>query len=437
MVKDTKLYDILEIKSDATDAQIKKAYNKLSKIWHPDKHSDPNEKNKATEMFQEINRAKETLLNKESRKLYDEIGMDIFNAENQAQQHPGHNPFADFGNIFGAGFPFNMGGMPQVRPKKQVENIVETIDVTLDQIYNEESISFTYKYKNNCSKCNGEGTKTGKPSKCTDCNGQGIKIQMMRMGPIIQQSTVECHLCNGKGKIINNEDRCETCEGKCYINKEKTISVKLISKLNHGYKLTLEGKGHQLKGIKTDLILIINEKPNDKFKRYNNDLFIDMDLKLYQALFGFDKILTHMDGRNLHLSCSGMTDFKMIRKINNEGMTISNDSKGDLYVRFNILLPIFNGLPSDTKSQFKSLLQSFEKSEVQQELQVIKTPNLTKTILSECKQSETINNLMDSLKNNKQKQFRTSKKDFDDSDSSDSDINSDVENDNTPQCVQQ
>jgi DnaJ family protein A protein 2 len=435
MVKDTKLYDILEIKPEATDAQIKKAYNKMSKIWHPDKHSDPNEKKEATEMFQEINRAKETLLNKESRKLYDDIGMDIFNAENQVPQNHGPNPFADFGNIFGAGFPFNMGGMPNVRPKKQVENIIESIDVTLEQIYNEESLNFTYKYKNNCSKCNGEGTKTGNTSKCSDCKGQGIKIQMIRMGPMIQQSMAECHSCNGKGKVINEEDKCSTCEGKCNIIKEKTITVKLISKLNHGFKLTMEGKGHQLKEGKTDLILVINEKPHDQFKRYNDDLFVEVDLVLYQALFGFDKTLKHMDGRNLHLSCSGATDFKMIRKINNEGMKISNNSKGDLFIRFNIKLPNFTVLPVDTKAQLKSLLQSFEKAEVQQELQTIKANNLTKTVLSECKQSETINNLMDSLKNNKQKEFKTNKKDFDDSDSSDSDMEN--QNMGQPQCVQQ
>jgi DnaJ family protein A protein 2 len=435
MVKDTKLYDILEIKPDATDAQIKKAYNKLSKIWHPDKHIDPDEKKEATNMFQEINQAKETLLNKESRKLYDDIGMDIFNAENQAAQNNGPNPFADFGNIFGAGFPFNMGGMPQSM-QKQPENIVEPLNVTLEQIYNEETVNFTYKQKNNCNKCNGEGTKTGKISKCEGCKGQGVKIQMIRMGPMVQQSMVECHQCNGKGKIVKDEDKCDTCIGKGFITKEKTIPVKLISKLNHGFKLTLEGKGHQLKECKTDLFLVINETPNVTFKRYDNDLFVDLDIKLYQALFGFDKILTHMDGRNLHLSCSGPTDFKMIRKINNEGMKLSNNTNGDLYIRFNIILPNFSVLPPDTKLQLKSLLQSFEKAEVQKEQQTIKTPNLSKTVLSECKQSETINNLMDSLKNNKQKEYKKSnKKDFDDSDSSDSNMQN--QNMGQPQCVQQ
>lgn len=449
MVKDTKLYDILEIKSDATDAQIKKAYNKLSKIWHPDKHPDPEEKKKASEKFQEINNAKETLLNQESRKIYDEIGMDFFNPENQAAQHAGPNPFADFGNIFGGGFPFGgmggmggmggpMGGMGRgMDPRqKQPENIVEPISVTLDQIYNEESIDFSYKQKHLCSKCDGECTKSGKTSKCEGCGGKGMKVQLLRMGPMVQQSMVECHQCKGKGKVILDEDKCETCIGKGYVTKEKTIQIKLISKLNHGFKMTLEGKGHQLKEGKTDLILVINEKPNGQFKRYENDLFIDIDIKLYQALFGFDKIITHMDGRKLHLSCSGSTDFKEIRKINNEGMRISANSKGDLYIRFNIILPNFISLPTDTKSQLKTLLQSFDKVEVQQENQVLKTQNLTKTVLSDCKQSENINQLMDSIKNNKQKDFKKSnKKGFDDSDNSDFEM--EPETDGPPQCVHQ
>ncbi len=454
MVKDSKLYDILEIKPDATDAQIKKAYNKLSKIWHPDKHPEPEAKKKASEKFQEINQAKETILNPESRKIYDDIGMDFFNPENQGGPPPGPNPFGDFGNIFGGGFPFGMGGMGMgpmgmggmgmggmgMGPRQRKnEDIVEPINVTLDQIFKEESIDFSYKQKHSCSKCDGEGTKSGKTSKCESCNGKGVKVQVVRMGPMVQQSMAECHSCKGKGKTVADEDKCETCTGKGYTVKDKTIQVKLISKLNHGFKMTLEGKGHQLKEGKTDLVLVINELPNNTFKRYDNDLFVDMDLKLYQALFGFEKILTHMDGRKLHLSCSGSTDFKSVRKISGEGMKNSHGPNGDLYVRFNIVLPNFTNLPADTKSQLKSLLQSFDKAEVQQENQVSKTQNLTKTVLSECKQSDNINQLMDSLKNNNQKQFKKPGKKSNSFEDSDSDSNFDTSDDmgGQQQCVHQ
>jgi DnaJ-class molecular chaperone len=442
MVKDTQLYDTLEINFDATNSEIKKAFNKLSKEWHPDKWSSRTdaEKKQATEKFQEISNAKEILLDREKREAYDKLGMDFFNPENQQDQHTGPNPFADFGNIFGGGFPFggmggHMGGMGMGPRQKQPENIVEPIDVTLEQIYNKASINFGYKQKHFCSKCDGEGTKLGKSSKCLGCDGQGSKVQVIRMGPMIQQSVVHCHQCKGKGKVISEEDKCEFCTGKGHTVKDIQITVPLISKLNHGFKMVLEGKGHQLKEGKTDLILVVNEKSHSQFKRHENNLFVDVNIKLYQALFGFDKILTHMDGRQLHLSCAGSTDFKQIRKISNEGMKISEKDKGDLYIRFNIDLP---NLSSDTKLQLKNLLQSFDKTEVQQENEVSKAINLTTTVLTNCtqSQSENINQLFDSIKNNKQKEFKKSNKNgFDDSDNSDYDM--ETENDGQPQCVQQ
>lgn len=454
MVKDTHLYDVLEVGSDATEAQIKKAYNRLSKIWHPDKHTEPDKKKEATEKFQEMTKAKEILLDTEKRKAYDELGMDMFNPKNQMPPGGpnGPNPFADFGNIFGAGFPFNMqGGFPgsmgmpgMTRPKNMPENIVEQIDVTLEQIYKEESFDLNYKQKVMCTKCDGEGSKNGKPTNCEKCGGKGVQVQVTRMGPMINQSVVNCHHCKGKGKIITDDNKCDCCKGKGYQSKEKTIQIPLKAGLNSGNQIKLEGRGHQLKNAKTDLIVGINIKPHKMYKRYQDDLFVDIDIKLYQALFGFEKIITHLDGRKLHISCSGKTDFNMVRKIPNEGMkSIHSDSKGDLYLRFNINLPNFTTLPADTKNQLKSLLQSFDKIEAQNEANVLKTQNLIKTILSDCKpeQIEQINDLMNKLKEmdirseSQPKSKNRNNKNSDDM--SDFDSDSDSENNGRPQCATQ
>ncbi len=442
MVKDTTLYDILEMTPDASEALLKKSFNKLSKIWHPDKHPDPKDKEHATKKFQELNRAKEILLDKEKRDLYDQIGMDIFKTE--AQGNPNQpNPFDMGGFPFGmGGFPFGMGGMGQ--QSRQPEDIVEPINVTLDQIYNEQTVDFSYKQKNFCTKCDGEGSKDGKQTKCQVCDGKGVKVQVIRMGSMIQQSVGECHGCKGKGKVIDDTNRCDCCNGKGYTNKDKTIQIPLKSGLMNGYKMTLEGKGHQFKNTKTNLIVVINEEPNKVFKRYDDDLFVDVELKLYQALFGFEKILTHLDGRKLHISCSGKTDFNMIRKISGEGIKNLKNTKGDLYVKFNISLPNFTTLPAETKSQLKTLLQAFDKAEVQNESQVNKTPNLTKTIMMDCKaeQADQINHLLDSIKNTPQKQFKKSRKHKAQmgSDMSDSDFEMDNDGPGGPggaQCVQQ
>ena len=412
MVRDKELYNILEVESNADEVHIKKAYTRLSKIWHPDKN--PNNKDEATKKFQEINKAKEILLDEDKRKLYDQIGMDIFKNGMDSNDNDGQHPFSDFSNMFGGGFPFGMPGMPGMpgrgQQKKPPEDIMERLDVTLEQIYNQENVQFSYKYKVSCTPCNGEGSKDGKSSNCAACQGKGMKVNVMRMGNMIQQSVSPCMACKGKGSVINEGDKCDHCKGKTFIIKDKTISVPLKNGLSSGNKILLSGKGHQFKSMKTDLVLVINELPHKVFKRNDNDLFIEIELKLYQALFGFEKTFIHLDKRELHLSCPSNTEFNKIRKISGEGMkTIHSKTNGDLYIKFMIELPNFISLPQDTQTQLKSILQSFDKNEVAIESHISTKPNLIKTLLSDCKLEETknINNILYNLNNTKQEVPRT------------------------------
>jgi DnaJ-class molecular chaperone len=155
-----------------------------------------------------------------------------------------------------------------------------------------------------------------------------------------------------------------------------------------------------LKTGKTDLIIHINEVPHKLFKRYENDLFMDMELKLYQSLFGFDKIINHLDGRKLHVSCSSKTDFNMFRKISGEGMKSLNGLKGDMYIRFHMTMPNFSSLPQETKTLIKNALQPFDKNEVQNETMVKGMKDLVKTTISDCKteQSENMLSLLMQMK---------------------------------------
>lgn len=433
MVKDTTLYDRLEVSPDADESKIQKAYFKLSKKYHPDKHVNASEQDKqlATQKFQEINQSKEILLDKEKRNMYDQVGMDMFSPEMQGGQQM-HNPFEHFGNMFGHGFPFgfnvNMSSNVNVGQRnKPPENITKTINVTLEQIYNEETIDFTYNHKHYCQKCNGEGTKDGKTSICGSCNGKGMKVQVIQMGPMIQQTVGTCNICSGKGTIIKEENKCVDCLGNGNVNRDKTIQVKLKSGLAHDNQINLAGKGHNLKNGKTDLILVINEITHDKFKRNDNDLFIIIDLKLYQALFGFDKIITHLDGRKLHISHTGNTDFNAIRKIVGEGIkSLNSDKKGDLYIKFNISLPNLSLLQNETKNQIKSIVQSFDKNEVQNEAQILKMTNLNKTIINDCKNEQNnLKQLFDKL-NNVNRSYANNKETFDNE-----------QNEGPQQCVHQ
>jgi DnaJ-class molecular chaperone len=385
MVKDKKLYEILEVEPDASDLDIKKKYNKLSKIWHPDKCYDENKKKEVEDKFKEINEAKNILLDPEKRKLYDQLGMDML--KHDIQDNNNMDPFFHLFNI--GGFQFNFNNFSNMEPKNEqnehIEHIVEQVEATLEQIVNKEFINLNYKQKVYCNKCNGEGTNNGCNPKCKNCDGKGINFQILRMGNTIQKIINTCQYCQGKGKVIEEENKCNICNGKCFLIKDKNIQVPLSIDVLYGKDAVFQGKGHQFKNQKTHLIVKIKELPHKKFKRFDNNLYVEQELKLFQGLFGFDKILTHLDGRKLHISSSNKTDFNIIRKINGEGIPNLDGTKGDLYIKFIISLPNLSILSLDTRTQLKALLQLLDKNEVINETNVNKTPNLVKTICNDLK----------------------------------------------------
>lgn len=397
MVKDTILYDRLGVKPTATSVEIKKAFHNLSKKMHPDKNtSEPEEKQKEIHSkFQEINQAQEILLDTENRNKYDTHGIEFLNPEFQ-QRQSFTDPFAQFGNIFGQGFPFNNSNQPKTEQKV---DIMGKIKVTLEDVYNESVIDYIYNYSCVCNKCSGEGTKTGKPSVCTMCSGKGVIISEQRLGGIVVGRSVgNCRKCTGTGKFIEKHDFCETCNGTCFIKKEKKIQIPLKAGLSNGNKINIPNKGNHYKDIKTNLIITLTIEPHSVFKRYEDNLFTSIDLKLYQMLFGFDKTLIHLDGRCIHINCTTKTEIGSIKKIAGQGMKVlQSDSYGDLFIKFNLVLPQLNILSNENKTLLKTLLQSVDKIEVNNELSISKNQNLVKTVATDCKQSEYLNNIMKKL----------------------------------------
>jgi DnaJ family protein A protein 2 len=390
MVKDTTLYNRLEIEPNASSDEIRKAYNKLSKKYHPDKQFNATDdiKKQAHVKFQEITQAKDTLLDPQKKNLYDQIGMDIFtNGMENEQQHE-QSPFGNFGHMFNQGFPFGgmggMGGMGGQR-RQQVEDIVTTIEVSLEQVYTEEVINYSYSQKIDCGMCNGEGTKNGQKTTCRVCDGQGMRVVDVRMGPMVQRSMSECNACNGSGKIIDEGNKCSACSGNCFNIKDKTIQIPLKAGLISGNKINFTGKGHHLKNIKTNLIIIIHIKPHTVFKRGSDNLFIDINLELYQALFGFNKLITHLDSKKLLISCSSKTEYNTVRKITGYGMkSLQTGTKGDLYIRFTITLPNLTLLSNEAKTQLKTILQSPYTSDIAIEEQIPYIDNTIKSIMNDC-----------------------------------------------------
>ena len=380
MVKDTKLYDILEISPTATENEINKAYYKLSKVWHPDKNSHRLEE--ATKKFQEINEAKNILSDPEKREMYDKFGT--------TQEQPGgpnFDPSDLFGQMFNmppmAGMP-GMGNFFNQQRKQQDDCVVEHV-VGLDDLYNNRTVNIRYKHKVYCSKCNATGSKDGKTSDCTGCGGKGQKVRIIRQGPMIQQMVGACDECNGSGEKINKDNQCTDCFGNKNLLKETMFEFTLNKSMNNNQKILVNDKGHHFKNSKTNLIIIIKEQPHPIFKRQGNDLHMEIKLRLFQSLYGFTKMVTHLDGRNILVKHEKMIrNMKTLFKVKNEGMNYSTNNPGHLYIHISTCMPKIDKLEEQENTILKKLLIKAHLSEYQKEQNINKNADkLEKSVIEE------------------------------------------------------
>lgn len=360
MVRDTILYDQLNVSPSATENEIKKAYRKLSMKWHPDKNLE--NKDEAKEKFQKISEAYSILSNEEKRKMYDQVGIDILK---NGAEGPSIDPSQIFEQFFGGfggggfggggfgGFPFsNMRGREN---RKEEEDCVIEHYVKLEDIYNEKTTEVNYKQKSFCKDCDGTGCKNKKKSICKSCNGKGKKVEVRQMGPMIQQFVSNCNVCNGTGEIIEPNNICKTCNGKGYNIKNKSLNIPLNKNLEEGNQIRLVGKGHYFKSRKTNLIIVIKEREHPIFKRIDNDLHLQLEVPLYQDLFGITKVINHLDNRKLLIKNKDMLKGEGILLIPNEGMN-SQKGKGNMFIHLKTQYPNLNKLEDNERDVLRKIL---------------------------------------------------------------------------------
>ena len=240
-----------------------------------------------------------------------------------------------------------MGGMGDYE-EERLENCVIEREFSLEDIYNERTVKINYSVKCFCKKCNGTGDETKKLEICKNCDGKGKVVNVRQMGPMIQQFVTVCDACKGTGKKIKK--LCQQCNGKTFLMKNKEIDLPLKNGLDNGNKLQMVDKGHHFVKGKTDLIVIVKQKEHHFYKREGNNLIINLDIPLYQSLFGVNQVITHLDGRQLYIDHNQLVKDNSVMKIKNEGMKILNSSgKGDLIINFKIKYPNLKLLESNEK----------------------------------------------------------------------------------------
>jgi len=350
MVKETKYYDILEVKPTATDAELKKAYRKLALKYHPDKN--PNE----GERFKLISQAYEVLSNPDKRRVYDEGGEEALKGGGGGGGFDFHSPMDIFDMFFGGG---RRRGPERERRGKDV---IHQMPVRLEEMYNGATKKLSISKKVVCDKCQGRGGKEGSVQKCNPCRGTGVQVRMHQIGPgMIQQTQSVCPECRGEGEIIPAKDRCKTCQGKKTVQEQKVLEVHIDKGMRDGQKQVFSGEGDQEPGIPPgDVVVVLDEQEHPTFVRKIHHLIMRMELELVEALCGFQKSITTLDNRHLLITVLPGEVIKNgeLKCVPGEGMPHHKNpyEKGNLIIQFFVRFPPQNFIPQDKVAQLETFL---------------------------------------------------------------------------------
>eukprot|EP00088_Acartia_fossae_P068563 TRINITY_DN8724_c0_g1_i2.p1 TRINITY_DN8724_c0_g1~~TRINITY_DN8724_c0_g1_i2.p1 ORF type:complete len:410 (+),score=122.85 TRINITY_DN8724_c0_g1_i2:47-1276(+) len=339
MVKETKFYDLLGVPPNADDSTLKKAYRKLAMKYHPDKNPNAGDK------FKEISLAYEVLSNPEKRRIYDQGGEQAIKEGGSGGGGGFHSPMDIFDMFFGGGDPFGGGRGGRRGGPRRTKNIVHQLSVSLEELYNGATRKLAVQKNVICDACDGVGGKPGCFQKCMVCRGSGMQIRIQQIGPgMMQQIQSMCQECNGEGETVDPKLRCKKCNGKKVIRERKILEVNVDKGMVDGQKIQFTEEGDQEPGLEPgDIIIVLDEKQHELFKRNGMDLVMKMDISLTEALCGLKKVIKTLDDRSLVIQTVPGEVIKTgdLKAVRGEGMPQYRNpfEKGRLIITFNVVFP--------------------------------------------------------------------------------------------------
>ncbi|EGV66460.1 DnaJ-domain-containing protein [Yamadazyma tenuis ATCC 10573] len=342
-------YKILDIGKDADDKTVKSAYRRLSKLYHPDKN--PSEE--AHERFIEVGEAYDVLSDPQKKKNYDTYGDPNAQPDNRIDLGDLFSQF--FGGGGGGGGPMGgRGGGGNARRVRKGENKLAAVDVPLKDFYTGIDLNFSLQMKAICSGCEGSGSKDKQRHPCTKCGGQGIVQMRRQLGPgMIQTFQVQCDECGGKGTVIKH--KCSRCHGAGVEDVKKDFSIYLPAGLERNHHSVIEGEGDENPDwTPGDVIVNIQEDFKDTwgYRRVGHNLYRTEVLTLAEALEGnWSRTIPFFDpvDPEIHLSRhpQQVVVNNEVEVIKGRGMPFvdDDDSHGDLFIEYKILVPETPGAP--------------------------------------------------------------------------------------------
>lgn len=355
-------YEVLGVSKTATDEEIKRAFRKLAKQYHPDINKEPG----AEEKFKEIGEAYSVLSDANKRRQYDQFGHAAFqNGGGSAGSGFSGFDMGDIdwedivGDLFGGGFRGFSGFGGSSRSKRTAKG--EDLRVVLNLTFEEAAFGCEKDIKLNltseCPKCKGKGGFNEKT--CRTCGGAGKVLEQAQTIFGYMQTQKTCPTCRGKGKTFENV--CDDCRGKGLIEKFKTLTVTIPEGVDEGYQLRLSGKGNSglNGGPNGDIFLEFKIKEHEVFEREGADIYLEVPITITDACLGAKKEIPTLYG-NIILEIKPGTQNYTKLKIKGKGIKTPNRlAKGDMYAVVNIIIPT----KLDRKQ--KALLQDLAKTDLE------------------------------------------------------------------------
>ena len=360
---DKDYYAILGVDKNASDEEIKKAYRKMAKKWHPD--ANPNNRKEAEEKFKEVGEAYSTLSDPQKRRMYDQFGSAAANGN-----YSGFNGFNGFnggfggfggGNytystsgfgfddvvddfvssIFGGGFGRSSRTSNPNSPRKG-NDLRYNVDVTFEEAFTGTHKEIVVNKNEKCDTCHGTGAKPGTSVQtCSKCHGTGkVKKAQSLAGFATIQTVVACDECRGTGKVIPNP--CETCKGKGTVRKQVTLNVEIPAGINDDQTLVVQGKGEPgvNGGPYGDLYVTVRVKKSNIFTRNGDNVECIIPITITQATLGANIKVPTVTGEEEEFTIPDGTQSGTKFTLKNKGFKkIHSNSSGDLIFTVQVQTP--------------------------------------------------------------------------------------------------